>query len=83
MINDPTLAPLFIEGDAADTATDLVFTGTMTAWNSTTYNNIVEVVPGYSFTNLPVINPAGLSTGPVLLLRTSGRPIILGRIYQA
>lgn len=54
----------------------------LTAWDGATYANTV-VVGSVTYTNLPVLNPAGLAVGNVLLANTAGGPIVLGRIYQA
>lgn len=57
--------------------------GVMTVWDAVTYANTVVVGGAVTYTDLPVINPAGLSTGQVLLAQTPAGPIVLGRIYQA
>lgn len=66
----------------AGRAVQLFMGATCTVWDGVTYTNTV-VVGSVTYTNLPVINPAGMSTGRVLLARTTAGPIILGRIYQA
>lgn len=75
------LARLFLPqrpGTAAQT-----FMGAVcTAWDAVTYANTVQA-GSVVFTNLPVIQPAGMATGLVLLATTPGGPIVLGPIYQA
>ncbi|GEL17699.1 hypothetical protein [Pseudonocardia asaccharolytica] len=54
----------------------------LTAWNPTTYENTVNIGGAVILQNLPVVNPAGVAVGIVLLANTAAGPIILGRIYQ-
>jgi len=58
-----------------------VFEGaTCTAWNPTTFENTVKIGSTQTYTNLPVVNPAAMSVGDILLANTLPKPIILGRI---
>lgn len=57
--------------------------GWVTAWNATTYENTVNIGGAVILQNLPVVNPAGVGVGVVLLANTAAGPIILGRIHQA
>lgn len=58
-----------------------VFEGaTCTAWNATTFENTVKLGSTQTYTNCPVVNPAAMSVGDVLLANTLPKPIILGRI---
>ncbi len=79
-------APLarLLRGDAAPAGrgTSLLAGGSCTAWDGVTYANTVQVgETGY--TNLPVLNPAAMSTGLVLVAFSPTGPIILGRLYSA
>jgi len=62
--------------------TQLFTSAVMTVWNSVTHANTVTngVV---TYTNLPVINAAGLVPGLVLLANTTAGPIVLGNLVQA
>lgn len=66
----------------AGAGTQLFTSAVMTAWNGTTKANTVTngVV---TYTNLPVINAAGLAVGLVLLANTPAGPIVLGNLVQA
>ncbi|WP_181778921.1 hypothetical protein [Pseudonocardia pini] len=55
--------------------------GYLTAWDAVTHANTVAIGT-VSFSNLPAIDPAGLSIGPVLLAHTDDGPVVLGRIYR-
>ncbi len=57
----------------------LLMGGTCTAWDAVTFHSTV-VVGTVTYTNLPVLNTAAMSTGSVLLVNTPARPIILGRL---
>lgn len=59
-----------------------VFGGYLLAWDGATYENTVSG-GAQQYTNLACIAPTLLAVGPVLLIRTDARPIILGRLYQA
>jgi hypothetical protein len=54
----------------------------MTEWNPTTRESVVTT-GAQDFTNLPMINPTLLGIGPVTLLVGPGRPLILGRVFEA
>lgn len=52
-----------------------------TQWNATTFENVVKA--GFTtYENLAVVNPAAMSVGDVLIIRTPGQPIILGRLVK-
>ena len=53
----------------------------LTAWDPVTYANTVQL-GGAEFANLPVLNPASLAIGPVVVLLSPGAPIVLGRIFR-
>lgn len=55
--------------------------GICTAWDPVTYANTVWV-DGATLTNLPVLDPAGMGTGVVLLGVVPSGPIILGRLHR-
>lgn len=59
-----------------------VFGGYLLTWDGVTYENSVST-GATTYTNLACIAPTLLAAGPVLLIRTKARPIILGRLYQA
>jgi hypothetical protein len=53
----------------------------LSVWDAVTGANTVIITGVQEFTNLAVLgDPAALSVGRVLLLRTAGAPIILGRL---
>jgi hypothetical protein len=79
-MHDP-LARLFLAPPAGG-AVQTFMGATCTAWDATTYANTV-VVGSVTYTNLPVIAPAQMSTGRVLLVHTPAGPIVIGRLYQA
>lgn len=56
--------------------------GFLSAWNGTTGENTVTISGTQTFTDLAIIcDPAQLATNVrVLLLRTPGAPVILGRL---
>lgn len=81
LINDPTLARLFLGSDGGSNLAPVIG-GTMETWNATTYANTVRV-GSVVYSNLPVVNPSALSTGTVLLLKTEASLVVLGRIYSA
>lgn len=62
--------------------TQLFASAVMTVWDPVTHANTVTngVVV---YTNLPVINAAGLVPGLVLMVNAPGGPIVLGNIVQA
>lgn len=64
-----------------DAGTLPVFGGYLLAWDAVTYANTVSG-GAQQYTNLACIAPTLLAVGPVLLLSTPARPIILGRLYQ-
>jgi hypothetical protein len=76
------LARLFL-GRQAGTGTQLLMGATLTTWDAVTFANTVVIGGTVTYTNLPVINPAAITTGRVLLANTPAGPIILGRIHQA
>jgi hypothetical protein len=55
--------------------------GYLTEWDEVTHANKVAL-GGFTYDNLPVINPALLGLGPVLLAYSDEGPIVLGRIYR-
>jgi multidrug efflux pump subunit AcrA (membrane-fusion protein) len=58
-----------------------IFGGYLTVWTGVApYPNTV-LANGTTYTNLALINPTLLAVGPVLLIDTPARPIILGRLY--
>lgn len=59
-----------------------LFGGYLLTWDGGTYENTVSI-GATVYTNLACLAPTLLAVGPVLLIRTRARPIILGRIYQA
>lgn len=67
---------------ATGVGTQLFTSAIMTAWDGTTKANTITngVV---TYTNLPVINAAALTTGLVLLANTAAGPIVLGNLVQA
>jgi len=73
------LAGLFFGGDPG---TPQLQGGTCTKWNATTYENTV-IFGRATYQNLAVVNPAAMALGDVLLIKTSGQPIILGRLVRA
>lgn len=76
------LADLFLTAPAG-AGTQLLMGATLTTWDGVTFANTVVIGGTVTYTNLPVINPATITTGRVLLANTPAGPIILGRIYQA
>lgn len=75
------LAGLF-RAPAQGAGVALLTTGTVTAWNATTYANTITAATGIAYVNLPVLSPVGISVGIIVLLISSpGGPIILGRLY--
>jgi hypothetical protein len=53
----------------------------LSVWDPVTGANTVLITGTQEFTNLAVLgDPAALSVGRVLLLRTAGAPVILGRL---
>lgn len=54
--------------------------GYCSEWNTTTFENVVYENTA-KYVNLAVMNPGAMSVGNVLLLKTPGRPIILGRLF--
>lgn len=53
----------------------------MSAWDAVTGANTVVITGTQQFTNLAILgDPAALGVGRVLLLRTAGAPVILGRL---
>ena len=63
--------------------TQLLMSGTCTVWTGGAgplYPSTV-IVGTATYTNLPVINPAAMGTGLVLLISTPAGPIILGKLY--
>lgn len=53
----------------------------LSAWDPVTGASTVIITGTQQFTNLAVLgDPAALSVGRVLLFRTAGAPIILGRL---
>lgn len=50
-------------------------------FNATTFENVV-FENAARYINLAVLNPAAMSVGDILLLKTPGRPIILGRLVR-
>jgi chitosanase len=78
----PQLAPLFFRPRGGRSTT--AFLGaTLTAWDPATYANTVAIGSSVSYSNLPVLNPAGVQLGRVMLAYTDAGPVILGPIYQA
>jgi hypothetical protein len=51
-------------------------------WNPVTRESVVTT-GAQQFVNLPMISPSLLSIGPVTLLNSPGRPLILGRVFEA
>lgn len=76
------LARLFLASPAVR-AVQLLMGATCTAWDAATFANTVVIGGTVTYTNLPVLNPAAMSVGRVLLANTPAGPIILGRIDQA
>lgn len=76
------LARALLGGPPSGRGVSAIQGGTCTAWDGVTYENVV-VASSTTFTNLPVLDPAGMSTGLVLLAFSPAGPIILGRLYQA
>lgn len=59
----------------------LVSPAYLSAWDVVTGNNTVLITGTQTFTNLAILgDPAALAIGRVLLLRTAGAPVILGRL---
>jgi hypothetical protein len=59
----------------------LVAPAYLSAWDAVTGANTVIITGTQQFTNLAVLgDPAALAVGRVLLLRTAGAPVILGRL---
>jgi hypothetical protein len=58
-----------------------VFGAYLTEWDAVTRENTVST-GAQQFTDCSAINPAALTTGPVLMLATDAKPIILGRLYN-
>lgn len=56
--------------------------GTCTEWNATSFENVVRAGNAVYY-NLPVLNPAAMAIGNVLLLKTTAKPIILGLLVRA
>lgn len=79
LINDLSLAPLFLAGTQE---TLLVRGGVMDTWNSSTFENSVTVGTGV-YTNLPVVNPGSLTTGPVLVIKSGPSYVVLGNLRSA
>lgn len=53
----------------------------LTAWDAVTGANTVTLTGSQTFSNLAILgDPAALAIGHVLLLRTAGAPMILGRV---
>lgn len=53
----------------------------LSAWDVVTGANTVIITGTQQFTNLAILgDPAALAIGRVLLLRTAGAPVILGRL---
>lgn len=53
----------------------------LSTWDPVTGANTVLITGTQTFTDLAVLgDPAALSVGRVLLLRTAGAPVILGRL---
>lgn len=75
-----TLIKLLGQGDSDDYSDGPGFSMVCTAWNPTTRENVVSD-GAVTYTNLLCINPAGMSTGRVLCLRTGGRPVVLGPLF--
>jgi hypothetical protein len=59
----------------------LVAPAYLSAWDAVTGANTVIITGTQTFTNLAILgDPAALAIGRVLLLRTAGAPVILGRL---
>lgn len=80
MSNDP-LADALIGTGSADYGTDPAMGSYCTAWNPVTRENVITD-GAVTYTNLSCLAPTLMSTGRVLLIRTGGRPIILGPLYS-
>lgn len=76
------LARALLGGPPAGRGVGTLMGGVCTAWDGTTYANTVTVGES-TWTNLPVVNPAAMSTGLVLLAFSAAGPIVLGRLFQA
>lgn len=74
------LAALFLP-TATGSGTQRLVGGTCTVWAGIAPYNSTVVVGTVTYTNLPVVNPAAMSTGLVLLITSPAGPIILGRLY--
>lgn len=55
---------------------------TMTEWNAVTGDNVV-MIGSTVYRNLPVLSPNGLTTGPVMVQKTSGGWVVLGMIARS
>ena len=59
----------------------LVVPAYLSVWDPVTGANTVIITGTQSFANLAILgDPAALAVGRVLLLRTAGAPVILGRL---
>lgn len=76
------LVRLLLDADPPGSGVSTFIGGTCTAWDGVTYANTV-VASTTTFSNLPVLDPAAMSTGTVLLAVGPAGPIILGRLHQA
>ena len=76
---DP-LADLLLGTGQDDYMDSPAWTMVCTAWNPTTRQNTVTDGAA-TYTDLLCVNPAIMVTGRCLVVRTGGRPVILGPLY--
>lgn len=76
------LSDLLLSISESDDATSIVHGGQCTEWDATTFENVVTNGAA-RYEDLAVLNPSAMSVGPVLLLKTAGNHVILGRLHRA
>lgn len=76
------LTRLLLGAGPPGAGTSLLMGGLCTAWDGVTFANTVSASTT-SYTNLPVLNPAAMATGLVLLAFGPAGPIILGPLHRA